>query len=105
VQTLKDKPFVLLGVNINCHTPEKLKEVMTKEQLDFRSFTDTEAADGEGLGVIGSTWNLDGTPTLYVVDHKGIIRYRRLGIPDKKAIDEVLDTLLKEAEAIDKQDP
>jgi hypothetical protein len=29
-----------------------------------------------------------------VVDHKGIIRYRRLGIPDKKAIDEVLDALI-----------
>ena len=75
---------------------------MDRAQLNFRSFTDT--ADGEGLGVISSTWNLDGTPTLYVLDHKGVIRYRRLGIPDKKAIDEVLDTLIKEAEANDKKD-
>ena len=53
---------------------------MDKEQLNFRSFTDT--ANGEGLGVISSAWNLQGTPTLFVVDHKGVIRYRRLGIPD-----------------------
>jgi hypothetical protein len=75
---------------------------MVKEQLNFRSFTDK--ADGEGLGVISSTWNLDGTPTLYVLDHKGMIRYRRLGIPDKKAIDEVLDALIKEADGKDKKD-
>ena len=73
---------------------------MDKEQLDFRSFTDT--ADGEGLGVISSTWNLNGTPTLYVMDHKGVIRYRRLGIPDEKALDEVLTMLIKEAEGNDK---
>ena len=75
---------------------------MDKEQLTFRSFTDT--ADGEGLGVISSAWNLEGTPTLFVVDHKGVIRYRRLGIPDKEAIDEVLNKLIKEAEGNDKKE-
>ena len=70
---------------------------MDREQLNFRSFSDTE--DGEGLGVISSTWNLEGTPTIYIVDHKGVIRYRRLGIPDKQAIDEVLETLIKEVNA------
>jgi hypothetical protein len=69
---------------------------MDREQLNFRSFSDTE--DGEGLGVISSTWNLEGTPSIYIVDHKGVIRYRRLGIPDKKAIDDMLDTLIQEAE-------
>jgi hypothetical protein len=72
---------------------------MDNEQLNYRSFTDTP--DGEGLGSICSTWNLDGTPTLYVLDHKGVIRYRRLGIPDEKAIDEMLTMLLKEAEGND----
>ena len=92
---MHDKPFALIGVNINCHDPRKLKEVMDKEQLNFRSFTDTVA---DGLGVIGSAWNLFGTPTVFVLDHKGVIRYRQIGIPDKKAIDEVLNKLIKEAE-------
>ena len=83
-------------MNVVGHDAKKLKEVMDKEQLNFRSFTDTAA--GEGLGVISSAWNLNGTPTIYVLDHKGVIRYRRLGIPDHKAIDDVLDTLIKEAE-------
>ena len=97
---MKDKPFALIGVNINCHDPKTLKEVMDKEQLNFRSFTDTAA--GGGLGVIGSAWNLFGTPTVFVLDHKGVIRYRQIGIPDKKAIDEVLNKLIKEAEGNDK---
>ena len=97
---MQDKPFALIGVNINCHDPRKLKEVMDKEQLNFRSFTDT--ADGKGLGVISSAWNLMGTPTLFVLDHKGVIRYRQMGIPDRKAIDGVLKELIREAEAKDK---
>jgi len=99
---MQDKPFALIGVNINCHDARKLKEVMDQEQLNFRSFTDT--ADGEGLGKISSAWNLMGTPTLFVLDHKGVIRYLRRGIPDKKVIDEVLNKLIKEAEDNDKKD-
>jgi hypothetical protein len=75
---------------------------MDKERLPFRSFTDR--ADGEGLGVIGSAWNLFGTPTVFVLDHKGVIRYRQIGIPDKKAIDGVLKELIREAEANDKKE-
>jgi peroxiredoxin len=98
---MHEKPFALIGVNINCHDPKKLKAVMDKERLNFRSFTDT--ADGEGLGVISSAWNLMGTPTLFVVDHQGVIRYSRRGVPDTKALDEVLNKLTKEAERNDKE--
>jgi hypothetical protein len=94
---MRGKPFALIGVNINCHDPEKLRGVMDKEKLTFRSFTDTAA--GEGLGVIAGAWNLFGTPTVFVLDHKGVIRYRRVGIPDTKALDEVLTKLIREAEA------
>ena len=47
---------------------------MDREQLNFRSFTDK--ATGDGLGVIGSAWNLFGTPTIFVLDHRGVIRYK-----------------------------
>jgi hypothetical protein len=99
---MQGKPFALIGVNINCHDPRTLKGVMDRERLPFRSFTDK--ADGEGLGVIGSAWNLFGTPTVFVLDHRGVIRYRRVGIPDKKALDGVLKKLIREAEAKDKKE-
>jgi hypothetical protein len=52
--------------------------------------------------VIGSAWNLFGTPTVFVLDHKGVIRYRQIGIPYKNAIDKVLNKLIKEAEGNDR---
>ena len=105
---MQDKPFALIGVNINCHDPKVLKKVMDRERLPFRSFTDT--SDGEGLGVIGRAWNLFGTPTVFVLDHKGVIRYRQIGMlttavaDHAKAINEVLKKLIREAEANDKQE-
>jgi hypothetical protein len=93
---MRDRPFALIGVNINGHDSRTLKEVMDREQLNFRSFTDT--AQGEGLGVIGSAWNLMGTPTLFVLDPEGVIRYSRRGVPDAKVIDNVLNQLIKEVE-------
>src|SRR5262245_9158933 len=98
---MQDRPFALIGVNINCHDPKALKAVMDKERLTFRSFTDE--ADGAGLGVIASAWNLFGTPTVFVLDHKGVIRYSRRGIPDVKLIDEVLSKLITEAEGDKKE--
>ncbi len=99
---MEEKPFALLGVNTNGYDPKKLKEVMDKEQLNWRSFADT--SDGKGFRPIIRAWNLQGTPTLFVLDHKGVIRYRWLGSPGEKAIDEALNKLIKEAEGNDKKE-
>ena len=103
VARLKDKPFALIGVNIEGIEAEKLREVMDKEKLNWRSFADT-STDGEGLGNICSTWNLQGTPTLFVLDHKGVIRHKWRGSPGEKVIDEALANLIKEAEGTQKKE-
>jgi len=99
---MEDKPFVLIGINTNGYPPEKLKEVMDKEKLNWRSYADH--GNQSGLGPICTQWNLQGTPTLFVLDHKGVIRYRWLGSPGEKAIDEALNKLIKEAEGNDKKE-
>ena len=43
--------------------------------------------------------HLAGTPTLYLIDHKGVIRHKRLGSPGEKAIDAAIGKLVKEAES------
>jgi hypothetical protein len=75
---------------------------MDQEKLNWRSFADTSG--DEGLGNISSAWNLQGTPTLFVLDHKGVIRYRWLGSPGEHVIDEALNKLVKEAEGNDKKE-
>ena len=66
----------MIGVNITGHDAKKLKAVMDKEKLTWRSFADP----GElGQGAIAARWNLAATPTLYVIDHKGVIRHKWVG--------------------------
>ena len=86
---LKDKPFALIGVNVNKFETKNLKERMDKEKLNWRSFAHQEA--------INAQWN-PSTPSYYVLDPKGVIRYKWVGAPGEKAIDAALEKLLAEAE-------
>jgi peroxiredoxin len=95
VQTLRDKPFALIGVNVGGNS-KNLKEVMAKENVTWRTFADQGDA---GQGPIADLWNLTSTPTLYVLDAQGVVRYKWPGAPGAKAIDAALDKLLKEIEA------
>lgn len=93
---LQDKPFALLGIHIGGLNTKQLKAVMEKEKLPWRSFVDPGNA---GAGPIATKWNLSATPSFYVIDHKGVIRYKWAGAPGEKAIDAALEKLIKEKEA------
>jgi hypothetical protein len=95
VTHLKDKPFALLGIHIGGSNAKQLKEVMEKDKLTWRSFVD---AGNAGAGPIAAKWNLSATPTFYVIDHKGVIRYKWAGAPGEKVMDEALDKLIKATE-------
>ena len=73
---------------------QHLKDVMKKENLTWRSFADLGNA---GQGAIAARWNLTNTPTLYVLDARGVIRYKWPGSPGHEVIDSALDRLIKEA--------
>jgi peroxiredoxin len=89
VKNLRDKPFALLGVNIAPYDPEKLKAVMDKEDLNWRSFAD-------GLAI--SMQRNAATPVYYVIDPQGVIRHKWVGNPGERAIDAALHKLIQEAE-------
>jgi hypothetical protein len=93
----------LIGVNVAGRDAKKLKEVMDKEKLTWRSFADPGDL---GQGAIAAKWNLTATPTLYVIDAMGVIRHKWVGSsPGEKAIDAVLDKLIKAAEESGKNSP
>jgi peroxiredoxin len=85
----------LIGVNVSGYDAKTLKEGMEKENVTWRSFAD---AGTLGQGPIATKWNLSATPTLYVIDHRGTIRYKWVGGPGEKAIDAALSKLIHEAE-------
>jgi len=71
---------------------------MDKEELTWRSFADHRYS-------ICETWNLMGTPTLYVLDANGVIRHKWLGSPGDKFLDAALERLIQEAEKPNKLRP
>jgi hypothetical protein len=97
VQNLAGKPFALLGVHIPIDGEEagKVKEVMAREKLNWRSFVDR--------GAIAGKWKPAGTPSFYILDARGVIRYKWAGAPGGKAIDAALEKMIQEAERDAKQ--
>ena len=88
VKRLADKPFVLLGVNSD-DSRDEVKKVIDKNQLTWRSWWDAGSTDGP----IQTAYNVSHWPTIYVLDHEGVIRYVDVR---EKALDEAIDKLLAE---------
>jgi hypothetical protein len=98
VTNLKDKPFALIGVHLKYEDDDdapKVKAVMTREQLNWRTFVDR--------GPIAAKWKPAGTPTFYIIDSRGVIRFKWAGAPGAKAIDTALDELIRESEGARKE--
>jgi hypothetical protein len=94
VKKLESKPFALIGVNSDVDKVQ-LKKDMEKEQITWRSFWN----GGSTLGPISTKWNIRGWPTLFVIDHKGVIRGKYLGSPGEAVLDELIEKLVAEAES------
>ncbi len=68
---------------------EKLKK---RDKVIWRSFWNGPAGM---FGPISKAWNVTRWPTVYVIDHKGVIRHKYL---KGKALDDAVDALMAEAE-------
>jgi hypothetical protein len=102
VTKLKDKPFALIGVHIGGLDVKPLKETMEKEKLPWRSFADVGQA---GAGPIAKKWNLTATPTLYLIDHQGVIRHKWSAAPGEQFLDAAVDNLIRTAEGNGRKGP
>jgi hypothetical protein len=91
VKRLADKPFALIGVNSD---PDKaaLAARLTEENITWRSFWNGPKGTG---GPISARWNVTGWPTIYIIDHKGVIRDKN---KRGEAMDAAVDKLLEEME-------
>ena len=96
MKQLAGKAFALLGVHGFDYPSGKLKAVMDKEQLNWRSLSSR---------AIATRWSARGTPTYYIIDPNGMIQFKWVGYPGAKAIDEALDKQFKEAEGKAKTAP
>jgi peroxiredoxin len=97
VKSLAGKPFVFVSVSVDSEK-ELLTKFLAKEPMPW-----AHCWDGESK-VVSELWNVDGFPTLYVIDHTGVIRNKTLGYdPDaSKNLDALIEVLVKAAEAAKK---
>lgn len=89
VEQMSDKPFALIGIN-----SDKDKGYFRSRAKDmgvtWRSFWNGERGTS---GPISSKWGVRSWPTIYVLDHKGVIRFKG---PRGEKMTEAIEQLLAE---------
>jgi hypothetical protein len=88
VKRLEGKPFALLGINSDSDRLA-LRNALEQERITWRSWYD----GGGTHGPIATAWEVQGWPTIYVLDPKGVIRYKSVR---GEAMDKAVDALLEE---------
>lgn len=89
MQKYKSKPFVLLGVNSD--PKATLKKLIADKSVTWTSFWD----GGSPSGPIATKWNVQGWPTVFIIDRNGIIRFK----DHHEDLDALLDKLVDEKPA------
>ena len=89
VQRMQDEPFVLFGINSDdADTYHKKREEMG---VTWPSVNNASAEPK-----ISTSWGVEGWPTIYVLDHKGVIRFKNVR---GEKMDAAVEQLLEEMKA------
>jgi hypothetical protein len=101
VKRMQGRPFVLLGVNGD-ETREEFQDTIKEEEITWRNWWDAK-------GNIMDQYGVEGLPTIYLIDHKGMVRATFEGAPQARTpaqaierlgeqLDKAIDGLVQEAE-------
>ena len=94
MKRLAGKPFVLLGINSDADR-EALKKTNTKAKITWRSWWD----DGSKFGPIQKKWQVEQRPIVFILDAKGVIRFKSTPNVDGENLGKLVDALLEELAA------
>ena len=97
VKKLADKPFAIIGVNSDADL-DQIRETVKEKNISWRSFWNGPFGTD---GPISSEWGVRGWPTIYVLDHRGVIRFKNVR---GEAMDKAVNQLLAEMEGEPKKD-
>ncbi len=87
VKMLADKPFAIIGVNSDGDL-DAIREIVKEKDITWRSFWNGEEGTN---GPISTKWNINGWPSIFVLDAEGKIRFKDVrGEQLDKAIIELL---------------
>jgi hypothetical protein len=89
VQKFAGRPLVLVGVNADPDV-ETLRHSQEKDHLTWRSWWDRRG------GPIAYLWGIRGFPTVFLIDQRGVIRFKSLGPPRPEELERQIALLLEE---------
>lgn len=88
MKKLEGKPFALVGI-FSGRDREQVKKIIQSDPIRWRSW-----CDGGIEGPISNAWNIRRRPTTFVLDAKGVIRFRNLrGEPLEDAVGKLLQEM------------
>jgi thiol-disulfide isomerase/thioredoxin len=88
-----NKPFEMVAVNVD-EEKEALEKFLAKEKMPWVHWW-----DNGGDSPVLKKFRVKAFPTLYLIDHTGVIRYKWVGSPETHdALDKAVEELVKEAE-------
>jgi thiol-disulfide isomerase/thioredoxin len=90
VKKLEKKPFKLISVSCD-NEQETLTKFFDKEPMPWEHWF-----DGAG-GTVAKTFRVRAFPTLYLIDHAGVIRNKWIGNPGDEKLEATIDALVAEA--------
>jgi RNA polymerase sigma factor (sigma-70 family) len=99
VKRFEGRPFAMLSVNSDKAREELLKSVEAGT-ITWRCWWEPR---GDEVGPIAQKWHVRGWPTIFVIDHRGIIRIKSLGTLGHEGqfvtgVGDAVEAMLKEAE-------
>ncbi|HVX63533.1 MAG TPA: TlpA disulfide reductase family protein [Pirellulales bacterium] len=92
VEQYAGRPFALIGVNCDGEK-ETLKPWLAQNPIPWRSFW---AGEKGPAGPIPRAWNVTGWPTVYLIDHAGIVRAKKHA--DAAELDAMIEASVAAAE-------
>jgi hypothetical protein len=90
VKRYKDRPFAMLGINVK--DTQSLLEQLTKDEVVTWKFW----VDKPPAYRISTLYNIEGYPTILLLDQRGVIREK--DIFDMDVLDGAIEQLVREAE-------
>jgi thiol-disulfide isomerase/thioredoxin len=89
VEAMKDKPFAFVGISAD-HAEDDLRQFLRSEKMPWMHIYD--GYDGP----IKNLYNVDGWPTIFVLDQRGTIRFSGVGRQPPGRIEKLVERLLAE---------
>jgi len=93
VKEMAGKPFALIGINSD-DDRDYVKGRIAEENITWRSFWNGPKGT---RGPISARWNVGGWPTVYILDHQGVIQEKMTGF-NKDKFDAAIARLVPLAE-------